>query len=68
MSLASRIFMNEQLQWTLQATCLGCAYEASTPLHMGAGVHCPSCGAPIHIDPETTVFHRAGGSGYWSFR
>jgi ribosomal protein S27E len=67
MSLLSRIFMNEQLQWTLQATCSGCAHETTASLHMGTGVQCTACGAPIHIDPETTVFHRAGGSGYWNW-
>ncbi len=63
-ALTCRIFMNEQLQWTLQATCSDCGWETTAPLHMGVAVHCAQCGARIRIDMEKTIFHRKSGSGY----
>jgi hypothetical protein len=64
---ACRIFMNEQLHWTLQATCSCCARESAAALHMGLAIHCPHCDTPIEIDPAKTVFHREAGSGYWAY-
>ena len=65
-AIACRIFMNEQLQWTLQATCSVCQAETTLALHMGVLARCDRCHALIKIDPRSTVFHRASGSGYWA--
>ncbi len=62
----SRIFMNEQMNWTLQATCPECFWETSAPLVMGVPVQCAECGLVVKIDPARTVFHRNKGTGYWS--
>ena len=59
----SRVFMNEQMHWTLQATCSECLRETTAPLVMGVPVHCTGCGLVIKIDPEKTVFHRSEGAG-----
>jgi hypothetical protein len=60
----SRVFMNEQMHWTLQATCSECLSETTTPLVMGVPAQCSGCGLVIKIDPERTVFHRKEGTGY----
>jgi DNA-directed RNA polymerase subunit RPC12/RpoP len=63
----SRIFMNELLQWTLQATCVSCSRETRLLLHMGVVAYCAHCGARIQIDPAKTTFHRSSEeSGYSS--
>ncbi len=60
----SRIFMNEQRCWTLQATCSACLHETVAPLVMGVPIECDGCGAVLKIDPSKTVFHRSDGSGF----
>ena len=62
-AMISRIFMNEQMRWTLQASCSECLAETTSPLLIGLPVQCLGCGAVIKIDPERTVFHRSGGAG-----
>ncbi len=59
----SRVFMNEQLRWTLQATCSDCLRETVAPLLLGIPVQCVGCGVAVKIDPTKTVFHRSGGTG-----
>jgi hypothetical protein len=61
---ASRVFMNEQMHWTLQATCSACHRETIAPLTMGVAVHCAGCRLEIKIDPGRTIFHRNQGTGY----
>lgn len=60
----SRVFMNEQMHWTLQATCSECLRETIAPLIMGVPVQCAGCGLVIKIDPARTVFHRSEGTGH----
>ena len=59
----SRVFMNEHLRWTLEATCSECLTETVAPLLMGAPPECSGCGAAIKIDPGKTVFRRRRGAG-----
>ncbi len=59
----SRVFMDEQMRWTLQATCSECLCETVVPLGLGAPVHCLGCGVVIKIDPSKTVFRRSKGMG-----
>jgi hypothetical protein len=63
-AILSRIFMNEQRSWTLQATCSACLGETNAPLVMGVPIQCSGCGAVIKIDPRKTVFHRSEGAGH----
>jgi len=63
-AIASKIFLNEQLHWTLQAICSACAKETTLPLVMGMTAFCDHCGARIEVDPDTTTFHRTAGLGY----
>ena len=60
----SRVFMNEQMHWTLEATCSGCGGQTTAPLVMGVPVACARCGQVLSIDPTRTVFHRSEGAGY----
>ena len=60
----SRVFMNEQMHWTLQATCSECLTETISPLNMGVAVLCSGCGLVIKIDPGKTVFRRSEGTGH----
>jgi hypothetical protein len=60
----SRVFLNEQMHWTLEATCSACGRETVSPLLIGVPVHCVGCGLVIKIDPQRTVFHRSEGTGY----
>lgn len=57
---ASRVFRDEQMHWTLQATCSICLRETIAPLLMGIPVHCDGCLALIKIDPQRTSFYRQG--------
>jgi MinD superfamily P-loop ATPase len=63
-AILSRVFMNEYLRWTLEATCSVCLTETVTPLLMCVPHECSGCGAAIKIDPRKTVFHRARGTGH----
>jgi hypothetical protein len=60
----SRVFMNEQMHWTLQATCSECLSETLAPLIMGVPIECSGCGLVVKIDPGRTVFHRSEGAGH----
>jgi uncharacterized protein YceK len=62
-AIISRVFMNEQRCWTLQATCSQCLTETIAPLVMGEPIECSGCGAVVKIDPAKTVFHRSEGAG-----
>lgn len=53
----SRIFMNAQMHWTLQATCSVCFRETISPLLISQPALCDGCTAVIKIDPRRTVFH-----------
>jgi hypothetical protein len=65
-AVTCRIFMNEQLRWTLQATCSVCSGSITAALHMGVEVHCSGCGARVTINPAMTTFHNDHASGpYW---
>jgi hypothetical protein len=55
---ASRLFRDEQMHWTLHATCSRCHHVTIAPLLMGIPVHCDGCQALIKIDPKQTIFHR----------
>ena len=55
----SRVFMNEQMHWTLQATCAVCLRETTAPLTMGVPVHCVGCGLVMKINPARTTYHRS---------
>jgi hypothetical protein len=59
----SRVFMNEQMHWSLQATCSVCLSETTAALVMGVPVCCSGCGVIVKIDPRKTVFQRSGGTG-----
>jgi hypothetical protein len=59
----SRIFMNEQMHWTLQATCSECLRETTALLITGVPIECEGCGRLIKVDPDRTVFHRTDGTG-----
>src|ERR1700733_12479759 len=59
----SRIFMNEQMHWTLEATCSECLTETVAPLVMGVPIICFGCGVTVKIDARKTVFHRRQGTG-----
>jgi hypothetical protein len=61
---SSRVFLNEQMHWTLRATCSECDRETLGALNMGVPINCDGCGLVIHIDPTRTVFHRGEGTGY----
>jgi hypothetical protein len=58
---ASRIFRDDQMHWTIRATCSVCLRETVAPLLMGYPVHCDGCSALIKIDLQRTIFH---GSKY----
>jgi hypothetical protein len=58
LATSSRIFRDDQMHWTLQATCAGCLYETTAPLIMGIPVHCERCASVIKIDPSRTLFRR----------
>lgn len=60
----SRIFLDERMHWTLQATCAVCLAETLGPLLMGIPIRCGGCEAVIKIDPSRTVFHRSEGTGH----
>lgn len=60
----SRVFLNEQMHWTLRATCSECHVETVAALNMGVPVNCGGCGLVIQIDPSRTPFHRGEGTGY----
>jgi ribosomal protein S27E len=60
----SRVFMNEQMHWTLQATCSACLHETVAPLNMGVPIHCVGCSRVITIEPGRTIFRRCEGTGY----
>ena len=59
----SRVFLNEHMRWTLQATCSRCLRETVLPLLMGVPVECAGCGVIVKIDPAKTVFRRSEGIG-----
>jgi hypothetical protein len=61
---SSSVFLNEQMHWTLRATCSACERETVGALNMGVPVNCGGCGLVIQIDPSRTVFHRGESSGY----
>ncbi len=54
----SRVFWNEQMHWTLAATCSACCRETVAPLVFGVPVRCAGCGVVLKIDPARTVYHR----------
>jgi ribosomal protein S27E len=54
---AYRIFMNDQMQWTLEATCSDCSCQTTAPLHMGVAVHCVRCAARILVEPLEQCEH-----------
>ena len=60
----SRVFLNEQMHWTLEATCAVCRRQTVAPLLIGTPIHCVGCGLAIKIDPGRTIFHRSEGTGY----
>jgi hypothetical protein len=62
-ALISRVFMNEALRWTLEATCSECLTETIAPLIIGAPIDCAGCGVAMKIDPRKTDFHRSTGAG-----
>jgi hypothetical protein len=62
-AIISRIFRNEQMHWTLQATCAVCLRETIAPLLMSVPVRCSGCGLLVKIDPTGTVFRRSEGTG-----
>jgi hypothetical protein len=62
-AIISRIFRNEQMSWTLQATCSVCLRETVAPLLMSVPIRCSGCGLVIKIDPNRTVFRRSEGTG-----
>jgi hypothetical protein len=60
----SRIFMNEQMHWTLEATCSGCGGDTIAPLVMGVPILCSRCGVALSIDADRTVFRRSERGHY----
>jgi hypothetical protein len=61
---SSSVFLNEQMHWTLRATCSECQRETVGALNMGVPVNCDGCGLVIQIDPSRTAFHRGEATGY----
>jgi hypothetical protein len=55
---SSRVFMDDQMHWKLQATCSKCGQQTIAPLLMGIPVRCDGCDALIKIDPLRTAFRR----------
>jgi hypothetical protein len=60
LAIASRVFRDKHMHWTLQATCPACLCDTTVALLMGIPVLCDGCSARIEIDLQFTVSHRDG--------